>query len=161
MIYLLLKLTFCFWNSQRKPQLYINHGPEWKSLLGIFLIVGFQSCVICQSKSCHLRPRLHDAGRIWKRHKKVPFWPPVYTMPVEFGNSAGRILFRLAKRQSLSFCRFQILPASCKRTLPAEFYSAFVTRLIFLILPIVFIVVVVWSILIDNWCQLLLSMELA
>ena len=31
-----------------------------------------------------LRPRLHDAGKVSKRHEKVPFWPPACTMLVEF-----------------------------------------------------------------------------
>ena len=32
--------------------------------------------------------RLHDDGRIWKLHEKVPFWAPVNTMPVElYANS--------------------------------------------------------------------------
>ena len=81
---------------------------------------------------------------------------PVYTMPVEFENGIKKDRFALP----FTRCRqnFHILPAeffsvsktaSCKRTLPAAFYVAFVTRLRFLILPIVLIVVVVLSILSD------------
>ena len=58
--------------------------------------------------------------------------------------------FRYFLRGLPVFCRFQTLPASCKSTLPEEFYAAFVTKPIFFMLPIVLIVVVVLSTLIDQ-----------
>ena len=48
---------------------------------------------------------------------KNTIWYPVYTMPPKFPNSAGRILFWLAKRQNLSFSNSTGIVASCKRGL--------------------------------------------
>ena len=72
-------------------------------------------------------------------------------MPVEFENGIKKCRFGLpftGCRQNFvsvsKMAKFVILPASCKRTLLAEFYVAFVRRLVFLILPIVLIVIVVY-----------------
>ena len=79
-------------------------------------------------KSAVLASRLHDAGRIWR-----------------FCCQNFVSVSKMAKFVILPFSN----PVGIVRTLPAEFYVAFITRLIFLILLIVLIVLVVLSILID------------
>ena len=93
-------------------------------------IVQFICCDKCfrfRSLFTLFRPRLHDAGRISK------------CCPAEFciGLQNGKVC---------NSAVLKILPAPCERSLPVEFYIAFITRLIYLMLAIVLIVL---SILID------------
>ena len=97
---------------------------------------------IIQSENVLLRRHRSEV-----QHVRNRILDPVYTMPVEIENrikraifasrlhNADRILCRLAKRKSLQFCRFQILPV--------EFHAAFTTRPILLMLPTVLIVFVI------------------
>ena len=98
----------------------------------------------------------HSPSRIWKCHIKVPFWPPIYIMPVVFYadsltvaagiNNQSR---QIKQREQYGQCetseilpsrrkRVKIQPAGCVYTIPVEFDKSWVQTLAVLLTDIGF-----------------------